>query len=657
MRREEKKAPPISGERGRNLPWRDEDEESLLDLLEALPDALIIVGQDGTLEYLNAQAEQLFGYRKEELVGQPVEVLLPESVRALHIAHRRGYFQDPRVRPMGRGKQNQDQDQDQDLELFGRRKDGQEFPIDVMLSPWRTKRGLFVLATIRDLSPRRKMEEELKKLSNAVEQTADHVFITDKEGIIEYVNPSFERNTGYTKEEAIGKTPRILKSGKHPPEFYEKLWETILKGQVFRAVFVNRRKDGSLYYEEKTITPLRDRQGRITHFVSTGRDITPQVRQQEALKNYQRRLLNLYQLGQELAKIDDLDELCRWAVEQLREHFGYEDAGILLGENGRLRVQAHTHRRREGRCREGEPIPRGGPAYWVWKHRRPLRIDDVTRPPWRLKIADTRSWLLAPIQLSEEIFGVIVLQSEKPAAFASEDEGFLTALAGQLAIAISNIRRRQELQRSAVEMAAALARIIERRDDYTGRHCERLVDLSLRIGRRFGLPPERLEQLRYAALLHDIGKIAIPDHILHKPTRLSVQEWQYIERHPEIGAELVGKITHLRLAAEIIAQHQERYDGFGYPKGLKGEEILLEARILAAVDAWDAMRSDRPYRKALSHTEAIAELKKNAGTQLDPNVVEALLEVLQDQERGRNPNHNHNHNHDSNSNQKEEQSS
>lgn len=111
----------------------------------------------------------------------------------------------------------------------------------------------------------------LQKLSSAVEQTADHVIITDKNGVIEYVNPAFQKLTGFTKTEAIGKTPRIVKSGEHPPKFFEQLWKTILAGEVFRTEFINRKKNGELYYEEKTITPIKDEQSRITHFVSVGR--------------------------------------------------------------------------------------------------------------------------------------------------------------------------------------------------------------------------------------------------------------------------------------------------------------------------------------------------------------------------------------------------
>jgi PAS domain S-box-containing protein/diguanylate cyclase (GGDEF)-like protein len=158
-----------------------------------------------------------------------------------------------------------------------RRRNGSPYPVETRLQMRRQEEPPVYMAMAEDISQRRDQELERRKLARAVEQTDDAVFITNLDGVIEFVNPAFERVTGYRREEAIGRTPAILRSGRQPAEFYEQMWRTLLAGETFREVFVNRRKDGSLYYEQKSITPLKDEQAHITHFISTGRDVTAQL--------------------------------------------------------------------------------------------------------------------------------------------------------------------------------------------------------------------------------------------------------------------------------------------------------------------------------------------------------------------------------------------
>lgn len=174
---------------------------------------------------------------------------------------------------------------------------------------------------------------------------------------------------------------------------------------------------------------------------------------------------------------------------------------------------------------------------------------------------------------------------------------------------------------------------LQARDPYTAEHSERVADLSGKIARKLGLPENEVERIVAAARIHDIGKVGIPDSILLKPGPLTPQEWEIMKKHPVIGAEIIKGMEIYDNCVDIVKYEHERWDGSGYPEGLKGEEIPLGARIVAAADVYDALTSDRPYRKALPKEEAIAELKRMRGVKLDPRVVDALLEVLEEEEK------------------------
>jgi HD-GYP domain-containing protein (c-di-GMP phosphodiesterase class II) len=162
----------------------------------------------------------------------------------------------------------------------------------------------------------------------------------------------------------------------------------------------------------------------------------------------------------------------------------------------------------------------------------------------------------------------------------------------------------------------------------TEEHAERIKNLAQMVGKEIGLPQEKLDELALLATLHDIGKVGIDEKILNKPGKLSKEEWKEMKKHPEIGYRIAMASPELMTVAEYILAHHERWDGKGYPRGLKGEEIPLLARIIAITDAYDAMMSDRPYRKAISKEEALAEIKANAGTQFDPKFAEFFVKLM-----------------------------
>ena len=172
-----------------------------------------------------------------------------------------------------------------------------------------------------------------------------------------------------------------------------------------------------------------------------------------------------------------------------------------------------------------------------------------------------------------------------------------------------------------------LAVEVELKDGYTADHCKRLQDLSYALGQELGLSPNRLHLLDYGAYLHDVGKIRVPLSILNKPARLTAEEWQIIKKHPSYGRELIDQ-TFMKEAGTIVEQHHERLDGSGYPYGLSGDEVLVEASIIAVADTFDAMTTDRPYHKAATQAEAIAEIRKYAGIHYPKEIVKAFYSIL-----------------------------
>jgi HD-GYP domain-containing protein (c-di-GMP phosphodiesterase class II) len=184
-----------------------------------------------------------------------------------------------------------------------------------------------------------------------------------------------------------------------------------------------------------------------------------------------------------------------------------------------------------------------------------------------------------------------------------------------------------ELEDSYFQMVKAFAFLVEARDPHTRSHLSRAHDYAVALAQRVDreLADDRI--FRYGFLLHDIGKVGIPDHILGKPGPLSNEEWEVMQTHPIIGAQILAPITYLRRAIPIVECHHERWDGQGYPRGLRAEEVPLAARIFSVVDTFDAMTSDRPYRRAMSVEEAVEQIRRSAGTQLDPVIAEAFAEL------------------------------
>jgi HD-GYP domain-containing protein (c-di-GMP phosphodiesterase class II) len=239
-----------------------------------------------------------------------------------------------------------------------------------------------------------------------------------------------------------------------------------------------------------------------------------------------------------------------------------------------------------------------------------------------------RSILCVPLKAKEDLIGVIYADNKaREGIFSEQDRSLLTAFANQAAVALENAQLFNDLSISYGQTLDALVAALDVRDHETEGHTRRVVLYSLRLARKLGLPEDKQMDLRRGAMMHDIGKLGIPDSILLKPGPLTDEEWTLMRRHPEIAEGMLEGIPFFRGAIEIIAAHHERHDGSGYPRGLAGEEIPFGARIFAVADAFDAITSHRPYRNAQPYRVACEEIQKGRGTQFDPDVVDAFLTI------------------------------
>jgi HD-GYP domain-containing protein (c-di-GMP phosphodiesterase class II) len=239
-----------------------------------------------------------------------------------------------------------------------------------------------------------------------------------------------------------------------------------------------------------------------------------------------------------------------------------------------------------------------------------------------------RSELCAPVWVGDELWGAINVEEIEPGAFDEDDARLLQTVADQLGSALRSALLYEQLDRAYLGTAEALAAALEAKDSYTAQHAHSIVKWAEAVGRRLGLQSRELRDLRYGAVFHDIGKIAIPEAILNKQGPLDDREREIMERHTLVGEQILAPVEFLKGVRPIVRHEHERWDGNGYPDGLRGEEIPLGARIVLVCDAYHAMTSDRPYRASMSEADARAELRAGAGTQFDPRVVDNFLAVL-----------------------------
>jgi putative nucleotidyltransferase with HDIG domain len=346
------------------------------------------------------------------------------------------------------------------------------------------------------------------------------------------------------------------------------------------------------------------------------------------------RLSALYKMGLAINSTMDLGKLFELLIRKTMDTLMARHGYILLldKEAWTLKIGAVIGVPEVIDTTRNIPLKRGGVSHWVIDNQQPLLIQnmDDARDFNRISLLGfTReSVICVPLTAKDEVVGTITMANKLDGTpFSAEDLELLTTIAAQASVAIKNARLYEEQQNTYLNTVQALVSAIEASDAYTRGHSERVTRYSLALARQIGLSADSVKKLEQAAILHDIGKIGVDVALLHKEGKLSSEDIDILHQHPTIGVRILDPIHFLNNVLKIIEQHHERFDGKGYPHGIDGKDQLIEARILAVADTYDAMTSDRPYRKALSHDIALQEIADHAGTQFDPGVADAFFQL------------------------------
>jgi len=346
--------------------------------------------------------------------------------------------------------------------------------------------------------------------------------------------------------------------------------------------------------------------------------------------------LMLQRLSQMTASLLDLDKITHIILSEVINTLQIEHAAIFVKDNhkGDYRVleQLGYPKKYSRKIRSDHPVV-------IWQKmnkkvltRQTLNVSPIFKSIWseeRKVLEYLGVELYIPLISKEDLVGFLTVGPKlSGASYSGDDRLTLTTLANQTAVAVENARLYEELEDTFEQTVVALANAIDVRDTYTSDHSQQIATWAAETARVLGCNPREIEAIYWGGLLHDIGKIGIPDSILLKTTTLTDSEWEIIFQHPKLGAEMISPIKKLSHIAPIIEYSHERYDGSGYPHGIAKDEIPLGARIVSVVDSFSAMMDERPYKQPRKLSDAIEEIKRNAGVLYDPRVVSAFFQVL-----------------------------
>ena len=491
----------------------------------------------------------------------------------------------------------------------------------------------------------RELKQSEEKYRLLVENASEGVVVSCGDELV-FANRAAAAITGYPLEELIGiKIAQLV----HPDDLLMVMdrYQRRLRGEDVPAYYafrlINRERQVRWLQVHAVVIEWDGKPATLDMFV----DISEQRRAEEQIQQQLRHMAALRAVDMAITASLDLTTTLRVVLEQATVQLGADAASILLLES---ESQELTYAAGQGfrrgldyglRIRLGE-----GFAGQAALKRRTVRVanlnggGDYLWTPERIREEGFVSYLALPLISKDQVKGVLEIFHRMTWDVDPAWMNFVEALADQAAIAIDNAQLLKNLKTANQDLILAYddtitgwARALEMRDGNTEGHSQRVAELAVELAAAMGLRGETLTHIRRGAILHDIGKMAIPDSILKKSSGLTDEEWQVMKMHPVYSYNLLSQIEFLRPALDIPYAHHERWDGSGYPRGLRGEEIPLAARIFAVVDVWDALTDDRMYRPAWKAEEALDYIRSLSGSQFDPRVVEAFCALMEERLR------------------------
>ncbi len=526
---------------------------------------------------------------------------------------------------------------DDDITIEAIRHGAQDFLVKGEIS------GPVLGRVLRYAIERKQMEQALTESERQYRQIIDTaqegIWTIDANNRTTLANQRVADMFGYTIEEMIGKLVYEF-TDDEGKAIGAKSLENRRLGINEQLDFKYIRKDGSIIWTIMETSSLYDSDGQYTGALAMLTDITERKRAEEKVRKQLQYLSALSEIDRMISSSFNLQLNLTTVLVHVIAQLGVDAADILLFHSASLRLEYAVGHGFHTRTIEKAPVSLSkGHAARASLNRRPVYIPDLKGQPDdspRSALFESEgfvSYYAVPLLAKGELNGVLEVFRRSHVTPEKEWLDFLNTLAEQCAIAIENAALFNGLQRSNTELALAYdatiagwSHALDLRDKETEGHSQRVTEMTLHLAQAMGISKQELVHIRRGALLHDIGKMGVPDAILLKPGSLTEDEWAIMKKHPGLAYEMLSPIAYLKPALDIPYCHHEKWDGTGYPRGLKGEQIPLAARIFAAVDVWDALLSDRPYRAAWSEEKVREHIRSLSGTHFDPQVAVVFLE-------------------------------